>query len=446
MTFALDGVVLAFAMAATLAAALLFGVLPAWQVTKTDAGAALKEQGRSATGSLGRMRSGRFLVSLQLALSLPLLVGAGLLARTVYNLRRADLGFPAERLLLVRVDLREAAHDTARRDSLMRELIAQFQRIPGVRAASFSQLGVFSGGNSAASIEVESYLAKGDDDRGSALDAAGPGYFSTLGVPIVLGREILDSDRAGAPKICVINEAFAKRFFDRRNPIGMRVTSIDEEKRTTYQVVGVAKNAHTRRLRGDVEPRYFVPANQPPSSVNSPTFLIRTATETAPVLASARKSIQRVDAALPIMSAVSIEEQMAPLTAQDRTTALLAVVFGCIALTLAAIGLYGVLSYGIARRSREIAMRIALGAQPGRVIAMILRETIGLVIAGLVAGAGLAYAASRLITSQLYGIAPQDPLTLVLATGLLLLVALSAAYLPARRASRLDPMAALRQE
>ena len=158
-----------------------------------------------------------------------------------------------------------------------------------------------------------------------------------------------------------------------------------------------------------------------------------------------RKTIQRVDAALPIMSATSIEEQMAPLTAQDRTTAQLAVVFGCVALTLAAIGLYGVLSYGVARRTGEIAIRIALGAQSGRVISMILRETIGLVVAGLALGGGLAYAASRLIDSRLYGVAPQDPLTLASATGLLLLVALGAAYLPARRASRLEPMAALRQ-
>ena len=229
--------------------------------------------------------------------------------------------------------------------------------------------------------------------------------------------------------------------------VGMRITLLhDDDRRPAYQVVGVAKNARTQSLRGDVERRFFVPAAQPPSSVNSPTFLIRTTTETAPVKAAVRKTMERVDAGLPILAAKSIEARMAPLTAQDRTTAQLAVVFGCVALTLAAIGLYGVLSYGIARRTGEIAVRIALGSQPGRVIAMILRETMGLVIAGLAAGGGLAYAASRLIDSRLYGVAPQDPLTLALATGLLLLVALSAAYLPARRASRLDPMAALRQE
>jgi ABC-type antimicrobial peptide transport system permease subunit len=211
-------------------------------------------------------------------------------------------------------------------------------------------------------------------------------------------------------------------------------------------VVGVAKNARTQSLRGEVEPRYFVAAEQDLSSAKYPNFLIRTATETGPLMAAVRKSIQRVDATLPILSARSIEEQISPLTAQDRSTAQLAVVFGSVALALAAIGLYGVLSYGIVRRTGEIAVRIAVGAQPGRVILMILGETVGLIVAGLAVGAGLAYAASRLLNSRLYGVAPQDPLTLAFATMLLLCVAFSAAYLPARRASRLDPMAALRQE
>jgi predicted permease len=450
MGFALDPLVLAFALATTLAAALLFGVFPAWQVTRSDAGASLKEQSRSATGSLGRMRSGRLLVSLQLALSLPLLVSAGLLVRTIYNLQHVELGFPAERLLLVRIDSREAGYDAARRNKLLSELRANFRRIPGVRAASFSSLGLFSGGNSVSGIEVEGYQPKADSDRHSALDVVGPGYFSTLGVPIILGREILETDHASAPKVAVINEAFAKRFFDGRNPIGMRITritSIGDDNRVIYQVVGVAKNAHTQRpLRDDVEPRYFVPAEQSPASMSSPIFEIRTASGIAPVLVAVRQTIQRLDAALPIIHAQSIEEQMAPLTAQDRTTAQLVLVFGCVALTLAAIGLYGVLSYGIAGRKGEIAIRIAVGAKPSRVIAMILRETMGLVIIGLVAGAGFAYAAARLITNQLYGVAPNDPLTLAVAVGLLLLVALSAAFLPARRASRLDPMVALRQE
>jgi predicted permease len=446
MNFALDPLVLAFALAATVAAALLFGVLPAWQATRTDAGIALKEHTRSSTVSRGRMGWGRFLVSLQLALSLPLLVGAGLLARTLFNLQRADLGFPAERLLLVRVNSRAGGYEGARRDNLHRELRRQIALIPGVRAASFSELGVFSGGNSESGVEVEGYTPKSDNDRDSAMDEVGTGYFSTLGVPIVLGREILESDHAGAPKVCVINEAFAKLFFVGRNPIGMRLTSIGEDRRTAYQVVGVSKNLRTHRLRGEVEPRYYIAAEQSPSVSNEPFFLIRTGPETGPVMTAVRKAIGRVDAALPVMSAESLEAVMAPLLAQDRTTAQLAVAFGCVALTLAAIGLYGVLSYGVARRKGEIALRIALGARPGRVVAMILGETAWLLIAGLALGGGLAYAASLLITSRLYGVAPQDPLTLALAAGLLVAVALGAAYLPAQRASRVDPMGALRQE
>ena len=286
MSFALDPLVLAFALAATLAAALLFGVLPAWQVTKSDTAPALKKQARGS----------RFLVSLQLALSLPLLAGAGLLARTVYNLQRVDLGFPAEHLLVLRVDLREAGYEPPRRPAVLGELLGEFQRIPGVRAASFSQLGLFSGGESSDTIAVEGYTPTGDHDRGSAMDVVGSGYFSTLGIPIVMGREILAGDRAGAPMVCVINQAFAKRFFDRRNPIGMRITSIDEDRRTTYQVVGVARNSRTKNLRGEVEPRYFVAGLQDPSSVKSPTFLIRTESGTAPVMAAARNAIQRRDA------------------------------------------------------------------------------------------------------------------------------------------------------
>jgi len=439
MTFALDPVVVAFLLLTAFAAALLFGMLPAWHATRTDPGDTLKEQSRGAIGTRGQMRSGRLLVSLQLALSLPLLVGAGLMARTVYNLQHADLGFAAERLLLVRVDLREPGYEAARREGVLRELLDEIGRLPGVRATTFSQLGLFSGGESSATITVEGYTRSGDDDRDAAFDRVGPKYFSTLGVPIILGREILESDRGDAPRVCVINEAFANRYFDRRNPLGFRVTLDNEDGGASYQIVGVARNVRMQGLRGDVEPRFYVPVSE-----HSPTFLIRTAADSAPLMEAVRRTIQRVDAALPIISARSIEEQMAPLTAQDRSTAQLAAVFGVVALLLAAIGLYGVLSYGVARRTGEIAVRIALGARPGRVTSMILGETVGLVITGLALGGGLAYLASRLIVSQLYGVAPQDPLTLALATGVLLIVALGAAYVPAHRASNLDPIAALR--
>jgi putative ABC transport system permease protein len=445
MHFSLNPIVLAFAFAATITAVLLFSVLPAFEATKT--GARLSGQSRNATASAHEKRWGRYLVSLQLALSLPLLAGAGLLARTLYNIDHVDLGFAKDHLITLRIDSREGGYQGARRGELHRELSRDLAKIPGVRAVTFSQLGIFTGGESSDQIDVEGYTPKNERDRGSATDVVGSNYFSTLGVPLILGRDILDNDRGG-PKVCVINEAFAKKFFGSRNPIGMHVTRIEDNGvRDTFQVVGVARNlrTHFQEIRGKVDPRYFAAAAQSPEA-SSPTFLIRTATKTGLVASAARKVIERWHPALPIMSVQTLEKRMESLNGQDRIIAQLAIGFAAIALALAAIGLYGVLSYGIARRTGEIGVRIALGARPGRVISMLLRETFGLIAVGLVIGAGLAYGASRLIKSQLYGVAAQDPLTFFLAGALLLAIAVFASYLPARRASKLDPMVALRQE
>ena len=445
VTFALDPLVLLFLVAATVLATLVFGVLPAWQVTRGDIASSLKAQGRGAGGASGQLGPGRWLVAAQLALSLPLLFGAGLLARTAYNVQHADLGFPAERLLLVRIDLREGAYEPVRRATVIRDLAAEIARIPGVRAVSYSQLGVFTGGESSSTITVEGYTPKGDTDRDSAVDTVGPGYFATLGAPMVLGREILESDRAGSPAVCVINEAFAKRYFAGRSPIGLRVTMSGEDGGGCYLIVGVAGNGRTQDLRGEIEPRFFMAAAQSASPMTSPTFLVRTSADVPALVTTVRRTIERVDAALPIMSANSLVEQMAPLTAQDRITARLAGVFGLVALALAAIGVYGVLSYAVARRKGEIAIRLALGAQASRVLTMMLAEALVLIGAGAAVGGGLSVAALRLIGSRLYGVAPQDPATVVAATGLLLAAAAAAAFLPARRAAQLDPITALRE-
>jgi predicted permease len=386
------------------------------------------------------------LVSLQLALSLPLLVGAGLLARTIYNLQHVELGFPVERLVTLQVDTRGAGYEGARRTALVDDLVERMRRIPGVKAVSFSHDGVFTGSRSGDQVEVEGFTPKDEKEQGSERDNVGPGYFSTLGIPVILGREILKSDTAASPRIAVINEAFAKMFFAGRNPMGMRITTVFGDERTTQQVVGVVKDSRTEDLREQIAPRYYTPATQPLTPRIRTNLLIRTSTEPSPVLTAARRTIQQAYPSLPILSPETLKEKMVPFTAQERSVASLAVVFGAVALMLAAVGLYGVLSFAITRRQGEIAIRIAVGARPGSVIAMILRETSGLILVGLALGAGLAYAASRWITSQLYGVAPQDPLTLTLAAGMLVVVALLATFLPAQQASRLDPMAALRRE
>jgi hypothetical protein len=314
-----------------------------------------------------------------------------------------------------------------------------------VQTVSFSQLGLFSGGFSSATIEVEGSALTANTLVESALDRVGADYFTTLGIPIRLGRDISTNDRADTVKVCVINDAFARRFFSGRDPIGMHVTTIDDNARTTYEVVGIAGDARIQDLRREVEARFFVPAEQRRSLGTSRTFLIRALTETAAVAAAVRQAVTDVDAPVSLSSLAFIEQQMAPLTAEERVIARLTVVFGSVALALAAIGLYGVLSFGIVRRSSEIAIRIALGAQSRGIVTMILRETLGLVVAGLLLGGALAYVGSRLVASRLYRVGPQDPLTLIVATAVLLVVALLAACLPAYRASRMDPMAALHQ-
>jgi hypothetical protein len=277
------------------------------------------------------------------------------------------------------------------------------------------------------------------------LDRIGHGYFATLGVPIRAGRDIHENDRRDTLKVCVINETFAKKYFEGRNPIGLHVSTVADGILTPYQIVGIAGNARIQQLRGEIEPRFFVPAEQRPSGSTSRTLLVRTTADTTPVLAALHTVTERRGGPLAIASATTLDRHMAPLTAQDQAMARLAIVFGLMAVALAAIGLYGVLSHGVARRTSEIAIRMALGARSGRVIAMILGEISGLVVVGMMIGGGLAYMAAQSIASRLYGIEPQDPLTVASATALLFAVSLMAAFLPARRAAKLDPMTALRQ-
>ena len=469
MSFGLSPLLLAVTLAVTLVTALLFGLLPAWEATRPDAGRILKEHSRPAPGPAGRMRWGKLLVSVQLALSLPLLVGAGLMARTVYNEQHVDLGFPSEGLLMAALDPDAAGYTPARRTQFLSDARDRLAHTPGIESATFSSVGLFAGVNMLLPVAAEGYTPERHSprrpgDASSSIDLVGPSYFSTMGVPLLNGRDFQPGDDAAAPKVCVINEAFARFFFAGRDPIGMRVSVILQAGPVSYQVAGVARDARWLNLRLPLRPRMFIPWNQSPVDLNTAFLLVRAKAGTGPrrplrvapgsssirspeaALSATRRVIQQADAALPITWVRTVEEQIAPLNALDRSLAQLAEVFGCAALLLAAIGLYGVLSYGVARRRSEIAIRVALGAQGRGVVAMMLRETAWLVAAGLAAGAGLAYAATRLIRNWLFGVAPQDPATLILAFGLLIAVALTAAYLPARRAASLDPIAALRQE
>lgn len=441
-----DWRVLAFAFALPVLAGALLGLLPSLRTLKVDAAAGMKEQSRGLTASAGWLRTGRWIVAAQVALSLPLLAGAGLLALTLDNLRRVDVGFEKEKLLMVRVEVEAAGYEEPRRQALFERLLERVRQAPGVRAASYSPHGLFLGNDSGDDVEVEGYTPRGNGDHSSRYDHVGPGYFSTLGVPIKMGRPITERDHAGSTKVCVINEAFAKKFFAGRNPIGLHVTQLFGHQKNRFQVVGVTADFRKANLRGEIEHRYFVPVAQPVDVPERVTFLVRTMGESTAPIPGLRRAILAEDPNLPIVAARPVTELVEQRLMQDQLLARLSLAFAATGLLLAAIGLYGVLAYGVARRTNEIGIRKALGAQDAAVMAMILRESSWLLASGLAAGLFLAFASLRWIESRLFGLKPGDPAVFGAAMLLLAAVGLAASWIPARRASRVDPLVAIRHE
>ncbi len=437
---------LGFIFAVTLTAGLLLGLLPALRLTKADVNTGLREEGRGIAGSAAWLRIGRIVVVGQLALSLPLLVGAGLLVRTLSNLQNVDLGYARDHLLTVRIDAQAAGYEPERQSAAFDALLAGVRGLPGVRAATVSNNGLFGGSDNGDQIVVEGYKPTGQGDQGSRYDAVGPRYFSTLGIPVLVGREITDEDRAGGRQVCVINETFAKKFFRNRSPIGLHVTQQYGEEHHTYEVVGVVRDSRQNRLRGEIEHRFYTPVSQPAATIGGLSFIIRPVGENASLITSVRRLIQQMEPGMTITRSLSVSDAVQTRLVQDRLLARLSIGFGLVALLLSAIGLYGVLSYGVSRRTNEIGVRKALGAQHHALIGMIMRETGWLLIAGLVAGAALSAASIQLIASRLYGLSAADPVAVMASVGILAVVSMLATWLPARRAASVDPLVALRHE
>jgi predicted permease len=444
---ALDLRVLAFTAGVTFLTGLIFGLVPAIRGTRVNLNDSLREGGRGNTSSSGRLNMAKSLVIAQVALSLLLVVSGGLLLRTLWNLQATDLGYSRDKLLMVGVDGMAAGYKDSRLTTLWNDLADRIRVLPGVHGVTYSQNGLFAGSESGDQVEVEGFTPQKDNERGARFDMIGPGYFATIGVPLLLGREFGLQDTATAPKVCVINEAFQKLFFAGKNPMGKHITERFGDKKYTMEVVGVARDLRDHNLRGEVKPRFYHPADQsmegPPPFVN---FEIRTAGDPEQLALVVRKAIKAVNEDLDVGLARSMTETLERTTAQPRVVAQLCAAFGLIALLLAATGLYGVLSYGVARRTNEIGIRMALGAGRGSVIQMILRETSIMIALGLAVGGGLTVGLTRLIASKLYGLSALDPLTIAAAVMILAAVALVAGYLPAARAARVNPVTALRHE
>jgi predicted permease len=434
-----------FAIGTGVLTALLFGIVPAIHATRAGVIGALKEESGSVAGGGRQARLRRVLVISQVALSMLLLAGAGLFARSLYNLKWLDPGFRVDDLFVFSVDPSLSGYEGGRLTTLYRRMQEELAAVPGVRSVSMSEVGTLAGDNWSQTVRVDGYESKEGEDLNPSVDGVGPRYFETMGIPLVSGREFTERDVIGAPKVAIINETMAKYFFGSSNPIGRRF-GFGRGKPTDIEIVGVAKDVRSVELR-DQPPRYvYIPYAQD-DSVTQLTYYVRAARDDSGAIAAGiRQSVRRLDPNLPIFNMKTMAVQIDESLFVERMVAVLSVAFGALATLLAAIGLYGVMSYAVTRRTREIGIRMALGAERGRVLWLVLREVAAMALAGIVGGLAAALWLTRQVQSQLYGLSPNDPLTLGIAMGLLAAVAIASGYIPARRATTIDPMIALKQQ
>lgn len=450
--------VLGFTVAISLCTGIIFGVAPAFCSVRVNLTPALKEGEGSSAGAGhagGKWFSiGNALVVTQVALAIVVLVGAGLLVRTLQNLRGVDMGFDAHNILIFGIDPTLAGYKGAQADILYRDLQGRLAETPGVKSASYSMMPLLSNG---LMITMFHWPGTPADQTAEAdmLDV-GPNFFETLHIPFLAGREFGAADfeiAAGnggdkptaAPTPVIVNQAFVEKYLAKENPIGKAFgeSAAGPFGAATpgYEIVGVVHDAKYNDLRREIHPMMYQPHH-----VGVATFEIRTAADPQALLPAIREVVGQVNADLPLFGVTTQSEQIDRLLFQERLVARLAGFFGVLALVLACIGLYGLLSYEVSRRTREIGIRIALGAQPERVLRLVLRQGIALAIVGVIVGIVVALGVTRYLASMLYEVRASDPVTMIAAAVLLALVALAACYIPARRATRVDPMVALRYE
>jgi predicted permease len=438
-----DAGVFVFTACASLLTAVAFGLAPALRATRVEVHRMLASGTRGALGSRAMARSGRVVVAGQVALSLLLLVGAALCVRSLHALMTQNVGFDRDHVVMARLDPAAAGYRGAPAEALYRQLIERVRSIPGVRDATISNSGLFSG-NSADQIRLDVPTSAKGEDLHSNWTLIGPNYFRTLGIPLRRGRELNDADAARGAAVCVVNETFARFYFGNADPLGRHVTDEYPTTIMTYEIVGVAADARETSLSGKQERRFYANLSRPIGKVESVALLARTSGDPARLVNAIREAVNDLNPVLPVLSVRTIHEQMGRRLVAKQLIAELAAFFGALALIMAAVGLYGVMSYSISRRTSEIGLRMALGASQGDVLAMVLRETLVLVAVGMAIGLAGALAAGRFLQSALTGVAASDPASIALAVVIIAAAAVFAGYVPARRAARIDPMNALR--
>ena len=437
-----DWRVLAFVFAVTGLTGIIFGLAPAIRASRGDVNSALKQSGRSVVAS--RSVLGKSLIVVQVAISLVLLVGSGLFLRTLYNLRTVDVGFNPHNLLLLRISPGLNRYDEKRTIALYGDLQERIAAVPGVKGVALAQPSLLSGSINTTSLFAHGRVYAGPDEGGSIRRlVVSPNFFELMEIPILAGRALTPRDNDTAPKVAVINEAAAKKHFPNENPVGRRFGNSIEQS-GQFEIVGIARDAKYSDLREPAPPTMYVPYFQ--TRVPYAVIEVRTAADPATVTSAVREAVKQVDPNLTMTDVSTQLEQVDRRLQQERMFASAYTLFGGLALLLAAIGLFGVMSYSVARRTNEIGIRMALGAQRTDVLRLVMRESMILMAVGVVVGVAVALGAGRLIKTLLYGLAASDTVTLTAAVALMVVVSALAGFLPARRASRVDPMVALRYD
>ena len=438
-----DARILAFTLGVSLLSGIVFGLAPALFGTRRELQHMLKDSSRTAGRQ--RNRGARALVATQVAVSLVLLVGCGLFLRTLYNLKTETLGYDRAGLIMVRVDPVAAGYTGDALGTAMLALMHRFSAISGVRSTTFSENGLFSGTESGTPVVVQGFTPASDDDRIARFDQAGPGYFTNVGVPLMLGRDFTERDGPGAPRVAIINDTMARFYFANQNPIGKRF-DVRGPSDVTLEIVGVAHDVQDHDLRNPPLRRFYVSYLQPIDGITTANFEIRAAGDMTSLFGPIRAEVEQFDPKLQVLSLRTAQALVDNSILTERLIAKLSTFFGALALLLAAIGLYGVMSYTVAKRTTEIGVRMALGAQRTDVASLVLRDILRLIAIGSAIGVLASVQLARYIESLIFGLKPHDPVTLAASVAVLGLIGIVAGYLPARRAARIDPIVALRAE
>ncbi|HET7619641.1 MAG TPA: ABC transporter permease, partial [Vicinamibacterales bacterium] len=445
MTFQIDGTVLLFAAALTLGTGLLFGLFPALHSTRPDLLPTLKGQAGQPSGARGAARFRASLATAQIALSMALLVAAGLFTRSLMNISRQDLGVQVDQIVTFEISPELSGYTPERSMQLFIKLEADLAAVPGVTGVTASLVPLIAGNNWGTDVAVEGFKSGPDVDANSRFNEIGPGYFRVLGVSLIAGREFTERDAAGSPKVAIVNEAFAKKFHLGRNAVGKRLAYDGRNNALDTEIVGLIPDVKYSDVKDKVPPVFYTPYRRD-TTLGDLTFYVRTSLDPEQFLASIRPVVARLDPNLPLDNLRTLPQQVQQNIFLDRFISTLSAAFALLATLLAAIGLYGVLAYTVAQRTREIGLRMALGAAPSRVRGMVLRQVVRMTIVGGVVGLLGAWLLGRAAQAMLYQMQAHDPVVLTASAVVLTIVALAAGFIPAYRASQVDPMLALRYE